>query len=61
MLSASLICTTKFLVENENYFKNGDDLESDLQMELGMSTGLPEEPQYRSSTATYVQVHIIYN
>lgn len=36
----------KSVVENENYFlKNGDGLESDLQMELSMSTCLPEVPQ----------------
>lgn len=41
--------------------KNGGGLESDLQIELCISTCLPEEPQYRSSTATYVKVHIIGN
>lgn len=62
-MSASIICTTKSLVENENDKKYpvGGGLESDLQMEPGMSTCLQEVPQYRSSAATYVKVHIMYN
>lgn len=62
-VSAILICTMKSLFKNENHKKYpvGGGLESDLQIGLCMSTCLPEVPQYRSSAATYVKVHTMYD